>query len=64
MKEITAIKRLTTNFLKQHEIYTKKQVQEQARIGNITKNLSQEKNKIPATITLSTKNLNSVSGKN
>lgn len=52
-KEISAIKRLTNNFLKQHQIYTKNQVNEQARIGNVLKNLSNEENKIPATITIS-----------
>ena len=52
-KEISAIKRLTNNFLKQHQIYTKNQVKEQARIGNVLKNFSNEENKIPATITIS-----------
>ena len=57
-KEISAIKRLTNNFLKQHQIYTKNQVKEQARIGNVLKNFSNEENKIPATITTSHDKLN------
>lgn len=58
MKEINAIKRLTDNFLKQHQIYTREQIKGQAKIGNILKNFSNEENKIPATITINKNQLN------
>ena len=58
MKEINAIKRLTNNFLKQNQIYTREQIKVQAKIGNILKNFSNEENKIPATITINKNHLN------